>query len=69
MVVDAAHGVEMLARERKRDLAAQAGGAIPGLIFDVVVRIAEKHLPDPADLAVQRAVSGGMRAAVDGLWV
>jgi hypothetical protein len=35
------------------------------LPFDVAVSIVEKHLPDPADLAVLRAVSKGMRAAVD----
>jgi hypothetical protein len=52
-------------RKRKRDLAAQAGVAIPGLPFDVAVSLVEKHLPDPADLAVLRAVSKGMRAAVD----
>jgi hypothetical protein len=52
-------------RKRKRDLAAQAGVAIPGLPFDVAVTLVEKHLPDPADLAVLRAVSRGMRAAVD----
>ena len=33
--------------------------------FDVAVFLVEKHLPDPADLAVLRAVSKGMRAAVD----
>ena len=32
---------------------------------DVAVSIVEKHLPDPADLAVLRAVSKGMRDAVD----
>jgi hypothetical protein len=35
------------------------------LPFDVAVSLVEKHLPDPADLAVLRAVSKGMRAAVD----
>ena len=49
----------------KRDLDAQAGVAIPGLPFDVAVFLVEKHLPDPADLAVLRAVSKGMRDAVD----
>ena len=41
--------------------------AIPNLPFDVVVShvFREKHLPDPADLAVLRGVSRGMRAAVD----
>jgi len=52
-------------RKRNRDLDAQAGVAIPGLPFDVAVSLVEKHLPDPADLAVLRAVSKGMRAAVD----
>ena len=65
MVVHPARGVETRARKRKRDLAAQAGVAIPGLPFDVALSIVEKHLPDPADLAVLRAVSKGMRDAVD----
>jgi hypothetical protein len=65
MVAEAARGVATRARKRKRDLAAQAGVAIPGLPFDVAVSLVEKHLPDPADLAVLRAVSKGMRAAVD----
>jgi hypothetical protein len=65
MVAEASHGVETRAHKRKRDLAAQAGVAIPGLPFDVAVSLVEKHLPDPADLAVLRAVSRGMRAAVD----
>ena len=65
MVAAASCGVETRARKRKRDLAAQAGVAIPGLPFDVAVSIVEKHLPDPADLAVLRAVSRGMRDAVD----
>ena len=65
MVAETALGVETRGRKRKRDLAAQAGVAIPGLPFDVAVSIVEKHLPDPADLAVLRAVSRGMRAAVD----
>ena len=65
MVAEAARAVETRARKRKRDIAAQAGVAIPGLSFDVAVSIVEKHLPDPADLAVLRAVSRGMRDAVD----
>ena len=65
MVAEASRGVETRARKRKRDLAAQAGVAIPGLPFDVAVSLVEKHLPDPADLAVLRAVSQGMRDAVD----
>ena len=65
MVVHPARGVETRARKRKRDLAAQAGVAMPGLPFDVALSIVEKHLPDPADLAVLRAVSKGMRDAVD----
>jgi hypothetical protein len=64
MVAEAPHGVETRARARKRDLAAQAGVAFPGLPFDVAVSLVEMHLPDPADLAVLRAVSKGMRAAV-----
>ena len=65
MGAQASRGFETRARKRKRDLAAQAGVAIPGLPFDVAVSIVEKHLPDPADLAVLRAVSKGMRDAVD----
>ena len=65
MVSDAARGVETRARKRKRYLTAQAGVAIPGLPFDVAVSLVEKHLPDPADLAVLRGVSRGMRDAVD----
>ena len=65
MVAEASRGVETRARKRKRDLDAQAGVAIPGLPFDVAVSLVEKHLPDPADLAVLRAVSKGMRDAVD----
>jgi hypothetical protein len=57
--------VKTRARKRKRDLDAQAGVAFPGLPFHVAVSIVEKHLPDPADLAVLRAVSKGMRNAVD----
>jgi len=65
MVTEAARGVGTRARKRRRDLDAQAGVAFPGLPFDVAVSIVEKHLPDPADLAVLRAVSKGMRDAVD----
>ena len=65
MVAEASRGVGTRARKRKRDLAAQAGVAFPGLPSDVAVSLVEKHLPDPADLAVLRAVSKGMRDAVD----
>ena len=65
MVAKKTRGEETRARKRKRDLAAQTGVAIPGLSFDVAVFLIQKHLPDPADLAVLRAVSRGMRAAVD----
>ena len=65
MVADPARGVQTRARKRKRDLDAQVGVAFPGLPFDVAVSLVEKHLSDPADLAVLRAVSKGMRAAVD----
>ena len=65
MVSDAALSVETRARKRTRDLDAQAGVAFPGLPFDVAVSLVEKHLPDPADLAALRAVSKGMRSAVD----
>ena len=57
MVNDAARGVETRARKRKRDLDAQVGVAFPGLPFDVAVSLVEKHLADPADLVVLRAVS------------
>ena len=65
MIAETSRGAKTRASKRKRDLAAQAGVAIPGLPFDVAVSIVEKHLPDPADLAVLRAVSRGMRDAVD----
>ena len=65
MIAEATRGVQTRGRKRKRDLAAQVGVAFPGLTFDVAVSLVEKHLPDPADLAVLRAVSHGMRAAVD----
>ena len=68
MVAEATRGVETRARKRKRDKRdrdAQVGVAFPGLPFDVAVSLVEKHLADPADLAVLRAVSKGMRDAVD----
>ena len=65
MVAEATRGVETRARKRKRDRDAQAGVAFPALPFHLAVSIVEKHLPDPADLAVLRAVSKGMRDAVD----
>ena len=66
MVAEATRGVETRARKRKReDLDAQAGVAFPGLPFDVAVSLVEKHLPDPADLAILRAVGRGMRDAVN----
>ena len=65
MVAEAPRGVQTRARKRKRDLDAQVGVAFPGLPFDVAVSLVENHLPDPADLAVLRAVSKGMRSAVD----
>ena len=65
MVAEATRGVQTRARKRKRDRDAQVGVAIPGLPFEVAVFLVEKHLPDPADLAVLRAVSKGMRDAVD----
>jgi hypothetical protein len=65
MVAESTRGVETRGIKRKRVLDAQAGVAIPGLSFDVVVSLVEKHLPDPADLAVLRAVSRGMHDAVD----
>ena len=65
MVTAASRGAMTRARKRKRDVDAQAGVAIPGLPFDVAVSLVEKQLPDPADLAVLRAVSRGMRDAVD----
>ena len=65
MVTEATRGVETRGSKRKRVLDAQAGVAIPGVPFDVAVSLVQKHLPDPADLAVLRAVSKGMRDAVD----
>ena len=65
-VAEATCGVETRARKRMReDLDAQAGVAFPGLPFDVAVSLVEEHVPDPADLAVLRGVSRGMRDAVD----
>ena len=65
MVAEAMLDVETRARKRKRERAAQAGVAFPALPFDVAVSLVENHLRDPADLAVLRAVSKGMRDAVD----
>ena len=65
MVGVAARGIKGSGRKRKHDLSAQAGVAISDLPFDVTVSLFEKHLPDPADLAILRAVSRGMRDAVD----
>ena len=65
MGTQASCGVGTRAREGNLDLSAQAGVAFPGLPFHVSVSLVEKHLPDPADLAVLRAVSEGMRNAVD----
>ena len=65
MVAEATRGVETRAHKRKRDRDAQAGVAFPALPFHLAVSLVEKHLPDPADLAVLRAVSKGMRDAVD----
>ena len=65
MVAEATRGVETRALNRKRDIDAQAGVAFPALPFHLAVSLVEKHLPDPADLAVLRAVSRGMRDAVD----
>ena len=65
MVAEATRSVDTRARKRKRKLDAQAGVAIPGLPFDVTVSLVEKHLPDPAAVAVLRVVSRGMRDAVD----
>jgi ankyrin repeat protein len=67
MVVDAPRGVETRARKRRRNFDAQAGVVIPGLPFEVVVThvLREENLPDPADLAVLRGASRGMRDAVD----
>ena len=65
MVAAASCGAKTSARMRMLDLDSQAGVAFPGLPFDVAVSLVEKHLPDPAYLAVLRAVSKGMRDAVD----
>ena len=60
-----AYARNMRHRQRKHDLDAQAGVAIPDLPFDVAVSLVKDNLPDPADLAILRAVSRGMRDAVD----
>ena len=65
MVTQTTRGVGTRAHKRKRDLDAQTGVAFPGLPFDVASSLVEKHLTDPADLAVLRGVSRGMRDAVD----
>ena len=65
MVTEATRGVETRGSKRKRVLDAQAGVAFPALPFHLAVSLVEMHLPDPADLAVLRAVSKGMCAAVD----
>ena len=65
MADDAACDTETRPRMGELDLDAQAGVAIPGLPFDVAVSLVKNHLPDPADLAVLRTVSKGMRDAVD----
>ena len=65
MVTEATRGVETRGSKRKRVLDAQAGVAFPALPFHLAVSLVQNHLPDPADLAVLRAVSKGMRDAVD----
>ena len=65
MGAQVSRGVAPRGRMGKRDLDAQAGVAFPGLPFDVAVSLVEKHLPDPADLAILRAVGRGMRDAVN----
>jgi hypothetical protein len=66
MVAEASRGVETRGARRESGSSprrrASRSRALP---FDVAVSIVEKHLPDPADLAVLRAVSKGMRDAVD----
>jgi hypothetical protein len=46
------------------DAANDAADALPGLLDDILITHVFPHLPDPADLAVLRAVSKGMRDAV-----
>jgi len=66
MIAEVARGVETRARKRKRAaLDAQADVAFPGVPFDVCVTHVIRNVSDPADLAVLRAVSRGMRDAVD----
>ena len=74
MAVGATRGGETTARKRKHQSgdavdarARSAPVAFPRLPFDVVVThvLRETNFPDPADLAVLRAVSRGMRDAVD----
>jgi hypothetical protein len=56
--------LEEMRRTLEKEVKATRFG-FSSLPFDVAVSIVEKHLPDPADLAVLRAVSKGMRDAVD----
>ena len=74
MAVGATRGGETTARKRKHQSgdavdarARSAPVAFPRLPFDVVVThvLRETNFPDPADLAVLRAVSREMRDAVD----
>ena len=72
MAVRAARGVETRSTKRKRETAeavaadTKCPGALFGLLpLDVVIAHVLRNVPDPADLAVLRAVSKGMREAVD----
>ena len=72
MAVRAARGVETRSTKRKRETAeavaadTKCPGALFGLLpLDVVIAHVLRNVPDPADLAVLRAVSKGMRDAVD----
>ena len=47
------------------DAANDAADALPGLLNDILITHVFPHLPDPADLAILRGVSRGMRDAVD----
>ena len=67
MTLDNVCGVKTRGHKRKRERGAQAGEALPGLPLDVVCThvLRSDRLPDTADLARLRAVSLGMRQAVE----
>jgi hypothetical protein len=56
--------LEEMRRTLEKEVKATRFG-FSSLPLDVIASIVEKHLPDPADVAVLRAVSKGTRDAVD----